>query len=80
MQSHVLEEDARAAVTEEIGRLETHVRSRLNGRVHDFHLVAQADGLILRGHAHTYYAKQIAQHLVMEETKLSIRSNEIEVF
>ena len=42
-------------------------------------LVVVDKGLILRGYAHTYYAKQLAQHWVMEATRLPILANEIEV-
>jgi hypothetical protein len=59
--------------------LEAHVQSRLGGQVRDFGLVVTDKGLILRGHAHTYYAKQLAQHVVMEATRLPILANEIEV-
>jgi hypothetical protein len=47
--------------------------------VHDLRLVIRDGGLVLRGHAHTYHAKQLAQHAVMGATKLPIRANEIEV-
>jgi len=63
-----------------IEQLETQVQSRLNGRVCHFRLVIHGRGLILRGHAHTYYAKQLAQHAVMEATELPILANEIEVY
>jgi hypothetical protein len=63
----------------ELEQLETHVQSRLNGRVRYFRLVAHGCALILRGHARTYYAKQLAQHAVMEATALPILANEIEV-
>jgi len=33
----------------------------------------------LRGRAKTYYAKQLAQHAVMEATDLPVLANEIEV-
>jgi hypothetical protein len=59
--------------------LEAHVQCRLGGQVHEFRLVVVDKGLILRGHAHTYYAKQLAQHAVMEATGLPILANEIEV-
>jgi hypothetical protein len=36
-------------------------------------------GIVLRGRARTYYAKQLAQHAIMTETALSILGNEIEV-
>jgi hypothetical protein len=42
-------------------------------------LVLQHDGLILQGDALTYYAKQLAQHAIMKETRLPILANEIEV-
>ena len=61
----------------DIGAIETHVQSRLHGRVRDLRLVAGEGGLILQGHAHTYYAKQLAQHAVMEATDRPIAANEI---
>lgn len=63
----------------ELGQLEEHVRCRLGGRVRDLQLMGQANGVVLRGHCHTYYAKQLAQHAVMETTELPILANEIEV-
>jgi hypothetical protein len=63
----------------EMEQLETHVQSRLNGRVQHFRLVVRGCGLILTGQARTYYAKQLAQHAVMEATALPILANEIEV-
>jgi hypothetical protein len=59
--------------------LEMHVHVRLGGRVRDFRLVVGDRGLILRGHAQTYHAKQLAQHAVMEATDVPIWSNDIEV-
>jgi hypothetical protein len=64
----------------ELEELETRVQSRLNGRVRHFRLMACGRGLILMGRAHTYYAKQLAQHAVMEATALPILVNEIEVY
>jgi hypothetical protein len=60
-------------------RIEEHVSCRLSGRVREFQLIVHEHGLVLRGHAPTYYAKQLAQHAVMETTSLPIRVNEIEV-
>lgn len=62
-----------------IDELEAHVQCRLRSRVLDFHLIVQSGGLILKGHSRTYYAKQLAQHAVMEATDLPILINEIEV-
>lgn len=59
--------------------LESNVQARLVGRVGDLHLLVQEGGVVLRGHTHTYYAKQLAQHAVMQETQLPILANEIEV-
>ena len=64
---------------EELAELEQHLRSQLTGLLGDFQLVVRDAGLVLRGHARTYYAKQRAQHAVMEATSLPIRANEIEV-
>ena len=59
--------------------LEGRIQCRLGGQISQFRLVIVDNGLILRGHARTYYAKQLAQHAVMEATELPILANEIEV-
>ena len=64
---------------EEIERLGNRIRAKLSGRIRDFRLEAGAAGLVLRGRARTYYAKQLAQHAVMAATDLPILRNEIEV-
>jgi hypothetical protein len=64
---------------EEVAQLEAHAQNRLNGRVWNLRLDVRDNGLILRGQAHIYYAKQLAQHVVMELTSLPIQANEIEV-
>src|SRR5262245_59526675 len=69
-----------AATCQTLARIEEHVRCRLTGLLRDFHLVVRDKGLVLRGHVHTYYAKQLAQHAVMEATSLPIRANELEVY
>jgi hypothetical protein len=67
------------ATPERLARLEEHVQSQLTGRVQGLRLVLHEGGLLLRGHAHTYHAKQLAQHAVMGATALPIQANEIEV-
>ena len=62
-----------------IEQLEAHLQSRLNGRVRDLRLLVRGQGLVLQGCAATYYAKQLAQHAVMEATGRPILANEIEV-
>jgi hypothetical protein len=74
IKDHIDQDDV-AAVDE----IEVNVKSKLHGRVGDLHLFACGEGLILQGHAHTYYAKPVAQHAVMKATDLPILRNEIEV-
>lgn len=59
--------------------LASQVRAQLNGRVHDFRVEMQDGGLVLSGRTRTYYAKQLAQHYVMELASLVIVANRIEV-
>jgi hypothetical protein len=64
----------------DIGRqLETRIRVRLGGQIRDIQVACRDDGLVLLGRSRTYYAKQLAQHLVMEVTSIPIIANEIEV-
>jgi hypothetical protein len=74
-----IEGDADFASQKDINNLEGKVRRRLNGRVCDFRLLLQDNGLILQGYAFTYYAKQLAQHTIMQATRLPILANDIEV-
>ena len=60
-------------------QLESIVQGHLRGRVHRLQLQISPDGIILRGWARTYHAKQLAQHLVMRLTHLPILANDIEV-
>lgn len=59
--------------------LELLVQRRLGSRVRDLRIIIRQDGVILQGHAHTYHAKQLAQHATMELADLPILSNDIEV-
>jgi hypothetical protein len=60
-----------------LDQLSMRIRRQLVGRIRDFRLLHDGDGLVLRGFAPTFYAKQIAQHAVMEATSLPISANEI---
>jgi len=64
---------------EALDELEARLRCQLSGRVRDLCLTVGGSGLILRGHASTYYAKQLAQQVVMRATDWPIAANEIEV-
>jgi hypothetical protein len=63
----------------ELDHLENRVQARLSGRIRDLRLLLHDAGIVLRGVARTYHAKQLAQHAVMAETQLPIMANEIEV-
>jgi hypothetical protein len=63
----------------ELEKLETRLRACLCGRVRDLQVLWQESGIVLRGFASTYYAKQLAQHAVMRATNLPVRANQIEV-
>jgi hypothetical protein len=60
-------------------KLESQVRSRLGSRVRDLRIVVRDGGVVLKGWALNYHAKQLAQHAAMEIAEAPILSNEIEV-
>jgi hypothetical protein len=72
--------DACTIPFEKVAELEALVQAQLNGHIRNLRLVVDDNGIILRGQAQTYYAKQLAQHVVMERTRLAVRANEIAVF
>jgi hypothetical protein len=67
------------ATPAEIGRLEDLIRHRLRGRLFDFRLVLRDNALVLQGRTRAQYIRQLAQHAIMEATRLQILANEIEV-
>jgi hypothetical protein len=62
-----------------LDRIEAHLLSQLGGRVRDLQVSLRDDGIVLRGHAHSYYVKQLAQHAAAELSGLPIIANEIDV-
>jgi hypothetical protein len=66
-------------IAQTLARIEETVQCRLSGRVRNMELLLSEGGLVLRGRARTYYAKQLAQHAVMEVSDFPILANEIEV-
>jgi osmotically-inducible protein OsmY len=60
-------------------QVEALLRQRLGGRVWDLRVVVHQGGVILRGRALSYYAKQLAQHAVMQGLGLLVVANDIEV-
>jgi len=59
--------------------LETLLQRRLGNRIHSLRIVMRDNGIILKGHAATYHAKQLAQHAAMELANVPILANDIEV-
>ena len=60
-------------------RVTVRLQNRLGGQLRDLRVTIQSDGLILQGRVRTYYGKQLAQHVAMEESGQAIAANEIEV-
>jgi hypothetical protein len=68
-----------ASVVAEIDRLAAETGEKLRGRLTDLRIELRGGGVVLRGTAQSFYAKQLAQHAVMTGTELPIVRNEIEV-
>ena len=62
-------------------QLEQLVFRHLLGQCHirNLRVLIQDERVVLRGQTDTYYAKQLAQHAVLDVTDLPILANEIEV-
>jgi hypothetical protein len=65
--------------TNDVERVEAHVRSRVWGQVKGLELRVLERGILIRGRARTYYVKQLAQHAVLETSQLPLAGNQIEV-
>jgi hypothetical protein len=76
----MMERDPKAgSVVAEIDRLTAETEAMLRGRLSGLRIELRAGGVVLRGTARSFYAKQLAQHAVMNSTDLPIVRNEIEV-
>ena len=71
--------DASPTLFEEVAQLEALVKGQLSGHVRNLRLIVHDNGIILRGQAHTYYAKQLAMQAVIDATGLPVLANEIVV-
>ncbi len=60
-------------------QVESALHNRLGGRVSNLQVIFHDAGVVLRGRAATYYAKQLAQHAAMELAGLNVLANDIEV-
>ena len=63
----------------ELDNLETSLQACLSGRICGLRILLRESGIVLRGLAHTYYAKQLVQHAIMARTTVPIVANEIKV-
>jgi hypothetical protein len=72
-------EETGVITSESLARVVEPIQRRLAGRVQDLQVFLREQTLVLRGHADTYHAKQLAQHAIMESVSLPIGANEIEV-
>lgn len=79
MGSQTIEQTIECEEWNELAQLEAHLRIRLRDYVCDFRMTVRDGGLLLSGHARTYYGKQLAQHGVMQRSPLPIRANNIDV-
>ena len=79
MQQVLFDSTVRLPSPEAVHRLESNVKRHLIGRLRDFRMVVQDNGVILHGRTPSYYAKQLAQEAVREATKLPILANVISV-
>jgi hypothetical protein len=60
-------------------QFEKALLNRVGRQVRNLQVVFDGGGVVLRGQASTYYAKQVAQHVIGELTGLPILANDIEV-
>jgi hypothetical protein len=68
-----------SAATVSPEQVEALLIQKLHGRVWNVRLLVEDGCVTLLGQARSYYAKQLAQHVVMEIVELPIRANQIQV-
>jgi hypothetical protein len=51
----------------DLEKLQEHLRQRLRSQVRELHVVRHEGHVLLRGVAISYYGKQLAQHLALQE-------------
>ncbi len=68
-----------ALTPETLNRIEDGIRRRFLRGIHDFHIQAIDDGLVLYGRTKTYHGKQLVQQAVMEATDIPLAANNIDV-
>lgn len=63
----------------DLDSLQARLEAALGSYVREIRLVRHANGVILQGCAHSFYAKQLAQTVLMRLCDLPVIANEIEV-
>ena len=63
----------------EFAPIVTEIDRQLRGRLWQFSIAGDEQGLVLSGAAPSFYVKQLAQHAVGRLTRLPIARNEIQV-
>jgi|GEM_PF-1519173 hypothetical protein len=80
MTTDSLQSPVEIADAEQLEAVQAEVAKRLQSRVHEFHLLTRDNGLVLKGRAHSYHVKQLAQSLVQEFLHMPIVANEMRVW
>jgi hypothetical protein len=62
-----------------LSELEARINGRSNGRIRELRLSLRRGEIVIEGFAETYYAKQLAQHAVMEACDVPICANDLHV-
>jgi len=68
-----------ARIRDEVNRLAATTGEKLRGRLSGLSIELVGEGIVLRGTARSFYAKQLALHAVMSGTRLPIVRNDIAV-
>ena len=69
-----------ASTPPQMDQLEARLLTRSGRQIRNLRIQFEDAGLVLHGHATTYYAKQLAQHAATEITGLLVIANEIKVY
>ena len=68
-----------AMKTNEVVLVEESVRQRVWGQISDLSVQILDGGILLRGHAPSYYLKQLAQEAALNTGRLPLAANNIDV-
>ena len=60
-------------------QVEALLKEWLGTRVQGLRVLVREGGVVLQGTVYTWYSKQVAQQVAMQELRLTVLANEIEV-